>query len=573
MTPNVSSRSPRKGGHGKGRMVLFSLVAIFAMLLSACGGGNASNPGSKTTTLNVLASPNGNFKASNFNPFIDPSNGAMYGAQGMIYETLIYMNRYDGGVTNMLASDHKLADDASSVTFTIRNGVKWNDGQAFSADDVTFTLNLLKQYPALDQQGLWTAVIKDVTNPDSNTVKVDFKSPNSTALWNFSQLYIVPKHTWSSVSDPATYTNDKPVGTGPYTLKSFGPQAYTLQKNSSYWQSGLPKIDQLRYLATSDNTAAQLKISKGEIDWAGVGWDPKYDASFTQVDPQHYHHWFPGNNTVMLYLNLTRAPFNDLKVRQAISLAINRDDIHAKAALYADPANPTAVLPSHKAFLSSDYQNAKFSPDAARAESLLKEAGYTKGSDGIYQKNGKKISFQMIVPSGWADWEATLAVISDNLKAIGIDAKPNSLATPDVYTAALNKGDYDAAISWTDKGPSPYFTFVDLLRSDKTWSNGKAIAGGSTNWEHWQDSATDKLLNQYLASADPNAQKQAIQGIEKIMVDQLPVIPLDYNVGWFEYTTKNAVGWPDQNNPYAYGSPFDAPDNENIVLHLSPANS
>lgn len=317
------------------------------MLLSACGGGNASNSGTKTTTLNILASPNGNFKASNFNPFIDPNNGAMYGAQGMIYETLIYMNRYDGTVTDMLASDHKIADDASSVTFTIRKGVKWNDGQAFSADDVTFTLNLLKQYPALDQQGFWTNIIKDVTNPDSNTVKVDFKSPNSIALWNFSQLYIIPKHTWSSVSDPTTYTNDKPVGTGPYTLKSFGPQAYTLQKNTTYWQSGLPKIDQLRYLATSDNTAAQLKISKGEIDWAGVGWDPKYDASFTQVDPQHYHHWFPGNNTVMLYLNLTHAPFNDLKVRQAISLAINRDDIHAKAALYADPANPTAVLPSH----------------------------------------------------------------------------------------------------------------------------------------------------------------------------------------------------------------------------------
>ncbi|GHO46614.1 ABC transporter substrate-binding protein [Ktedonospora formicarum] len=572
MTPNSLPKARRKAGRGKTRMVVFSLLAIVAMLLAACGGSGSS--GSKTSSLNILASPNGNFKAANFNPYIDPNNGSMFGAQGMIYESLIYVNRYNGQVTNMLASDYKLADDATNITFTVRKNVQWNDGQAFSADDVLFTLNLLKQFPALDSQGLWSSVIKDVATPDADTIKITFKQPTSTAPVYLGQLYIVPKHIWSTVSDPAKYANDKPVGTGPYMLDKFSTQVYTLKKNTKYWQAGLPKIDQLRYIATSDNTAAQLKISKGEIDWAGVGWDPKYDANFTKKDPAHNHQWYPGNNTVNLYLNLTHAPFDDLKVRQAISLAINRDEIHQKAALYAEPAHPTAVLPSNqKDWLSPDYQSAKFTQDLTKAASLLEQAGFSKGSDGIYQKGGKKISFKMIVPSGWADWESTLSVISDNLKQVGIDAKPDSLATPDVYTQALNSGNYDAAISWTDKGPTPYFPFNDLLRSTKTWDTGKTILAGSTNWEHWKDAATDKLLDQYVSTSDVAKQKEAIYGLQKIMVEQLPVIPLDYNVGWFQYTTKNAVGWPEKSNDYAYGSPFDAPDCENIVLHLTPANS
>jgi peptide/nickel transport system substrate-binding protein len=159
-------------------------------------------------------------------------------------------------------------------------------------------------------------------------------------------------------------------------------------------------------------------------------------------------------------------------------------------------------------------------------------------------------------------------VIANNLKAAGIDAQVNAMASPDLYTAALNKGAYDTAISWTDAGPTPFFPLSDLLSSANSWDPGKVASG--TNWEHWKDPNTDKLLNQYLSSADPNVQKQAIQGIEKIIVEQLPVIPLDYNASWFENTTTHATGWPDASNPYDYGSPFNGPDNEYILFHLKP---
>jgi len=572
MTLNSVSLSLR-GKSGKTRMVLFSLITVLAIVLAACGGssGSTTNPGNTKAplSLNILASPGGAFTAANFNPLVASGNNS--GTQGMIYETLIFQNDATGEITPWLASDYKLATDASSISFTIRQGVKWSDGQAFSADDVMYTLNLLKSNTALDLQGLWTNIIKTVTQPDANTIAITFQKPYSTATWAFAKQYIVPKHIFSTVSDPVTYLNSQPVGTGPYTVKSFTPQVYTLVKNPNFWQADKVNVDQLRYLAANDNTAAQLMISQGQIDWAGIGWDPKYDAAYTQKDPTHYHHWFPGTNAVMLYLNLTKPMFSDLNVRKAISLAIDRDQIHQSAAVYANPANPSAVLPSNKDWIAPDYQSAQFKLDQATAKQLLQQAGWTPGSDGILTKGGQKFSFTMIVPNGWNDWVASLQVISSNLKAVGIDAKVNATATPQVYIDARNSGNYDAAISWTNTGPTPFFFMQDFLRGSDTWDlASKKIATG-TNWEHWQDASTDKLLDQYLSTADPAAQKQIVTSLEKIIVDQLPSIPLDYNVGWFEYTTTHVTGWPDETNQYDYGSPFNFPDNEFIVLHLKAA--
>jgi peptide/nickel transport system substrate-binding protein len=543
-------------------------LILLSILFAACGSSSTQQSQQKgLVSLNILATPGGNFTAANFNPFID-TNIARSGTRGMIYEPLIFQNRLTGEVTGTLASSYQIASDASSITFTLRQGIKWSDGQPFTSDDVLFTLDLLKKFPGLDLQGIWTTIIKDVAAPDANTIKVTFKSPNSVATWFFNQTFIVPKHLWSSIADPTRFTNDNPVGTGPFKLSKFQPEVYSLVKNPLYWQADKVKVDELRYKAANDNTSAQVMISSGQIDWAGIGWDPKYDIQFTKKDPEHYHHWFPPTNTVMLYMNLTKAPYNDLNVRKAISLAINRDQIHAAAALYATPAHPSALLPTTKDYISTEYQSLQFKPDIAQANQLLQQAGFTKGSDGIYAKNGKKISFQMIVPNGWNDWVASLKVISENLKQIGIDAQVSALATDALWKQNLNAGNFDVAIGGTTAGPTPYFFLKDLLLSTNSWAKGKNAIG--TNWEHWQDPTTDAFLTQYLGTTDPAQQKQAIQGLEKVMVEQIPAIPLDYNVGWFEYTTTKVTGWPDDHNAYDYGSPFNYPDNEYIILHLTP---
>lgn len=239
----------------------FALVLIVA--LAACGGSaNQTGQGNKAgqpVSLTIVDSPRGNF-TSNFNPLLD-SGSTRTGTQGFLYEPLIFVNRYTAKVTPWLASAYDFPTDAKSITFTIRQGVQWSDGQPFTVDDVLFSLNILKQYPALDRNNLWTTIIQDVTNPDKQTVKITFKQAVSTATWSFGQTYMVPKHIWQSIGDPVKYTNDKPVGTGPYTLKSFAPSLYVYAKNPHFWQTGKPEIDELRFPAVVDNSTANLMLS------------------------------------------------------------------------------------------------------------------------------------------------------------------------------------------------------------------------------------------------------------------------------------------------------------------------
>src|SRR5258708_840035 len=130
----------------------------------------------------------------------------------MIYETLLFFNRMNGDVKPWLAQSYAFSSDAKTLTFHLRTGVKWSDGQAFTADDVVFTLNLLKQYPAADLYSIWQ-YIQQVQNPDSSTVVVTLKQPYTPVLWYLAgQTYIVSKHEYANVGDPTKFADDHPIG-------------------------------------------------------------------------------------------------------------------------------------------------------------------------------------------------------------------------------------------------------------------------------------------------------------------------------------------------------------------------
>jgi peptide/nickel transport system substrate-binding protein len=133
------------------------------------------------------------------------------------------------------------------------------------------------------------------------------------------------------------------------------------------------------------------------------------------------------------------------------------------------------------------------------------------------------------------------------------------------YLTALENGSYSAAISWTINGPSPYYLYNNLLASANSAPIGKVAA---SNWERWNDPATDQLLTQFAQSDSSTVQQQALNGLQRVMVEQVPTIPLIYNVQWYEYTTTRFVGWPTQQDPYAVPSPYTYPDSEVVALHL-----
>lgn len=540
------------------------LFLVLGTLLAGCGGssGNSKYGGSVT----IVPSPSGVF-TRNFNPFL--ANSSRTGTQGMIYESLLMFNRMDGTSKPWLASGYTVAKDASSITFKLREGVKWSDGQPFTSNDVVFTLKLMQKYPALDGNSLW-ATIQSVSNPDPSTVMVTFKQPAVTMLWYLGgQTYIVPEHIWSKVSDPATATNPDPVGTGPFTLKSFTPQLYVLGRNDHYWQPGKPYVAELRYPAYNSNTSADLLLSEGAVDWTGL-FTPNVEKTYVQRDPQHNHYWFPPSDVVMLYLNTAKAPFNQVAVRQALSAAIDRQKISTVAENNYDPvASPTGlILPLNEKFMDPKYANLAFSVDTQKAISLLEKAGFKKGADGMFVgQDGKPLSFKIDAVAGWTDWLTACQIMATNFKAIGIDASVN-VETFNDYISALAQGDFDTAISWTTPGPTPYYLYNSLLNSTNTAAIGQKA---TSNWERWNDKATDALLTKYVSSTDEATQQEALAGLQKIMVEQLPSIPLVYGPTWYEYNTTHFVGWPDQENPYASPAPYNAPDSELVALTIHQA--
>jgi len=554
MSPNSAFTPGRVKKSAK--MVALSLLALLSLVLAACGGSSpATTSVKKNTVLNIVPSPVGDF-TEEFSPY---SSSTDYGSRGMIYETLLFFDSLNGTTTPWLAQSYQFSSDAKTITFHLRQDVKWSDGQAFTADDVVFTLNMLKQYPAADGNGLWQT-IQSVSSTDQYTVVVTLKKPSSPILWYLGgQTWIVPKHLWSSVGDPTKYVDSKPVGTGPFLLNSFTPQLIDLKKNTNYWQPGKPQVTELRFPSFDSNTSAQLLLSNGGVDWTGL-FTPNIQQTYVSRDAAHNHYWFPPNNVVTLYLNDAKAPFNQLSVREAISDAIDRNQLYKVGESgYEPPASPTGlVLPANQSFLDSTYSSSKFTLDTAKAKSLLQSSGANV--------SGK--SFTIDVVTGWTDWVTDCQIIATELKAIGINATVNALSY-NAYFSALQQGNFDMAISWTNPGPTPYYLYNSMLNSTNTAALGQNAA---SNFERWSDSTTDQLLNQYATSADPNVQKQAINGLQKIMVEQMPTIPLVFGATWNEYSTAKFTGWPSASNPYAAPAPFNYPDSEVVVLNLKPVS-
>ncbi len=561
MTPNAF---PSTGTKSNNKLFTVSLIVLFSILLTACGGGNSSKNSSGQTVLKV-ATQSYDFAQAGFNPYNGHPNA---GVLGLVYETLYFVNINGGAFTPMLATDYKWNSDNTQVTFTTRQNVKWSDGKPFTADDVAFTFNLMKQYPAADSNGVWS-YLKDVTAPDANTVVMTFQKAYPPVLVTLAgHVYIVPKHIFASVGDPTKYLTDKPIGTGPFTLSKYQTDLAVYAKNSSYWQADQVKIDQIRYPEYKDNSTLQLALPKGEVDWAGY-FSPTLQQDFVAKDTAHNHLFMDAVNLYSICPN-QKDPIiggtTGLPVRLALSTAIDRNAIAAQATAGLEPAGSMTglVLPTAKDWLDAQYGNLPSTADTAKAEKYLTDAGYKKGSDGIYQKNGTRLSLTLRSVDSYSDWNAAAKLIADQAKAVGIEIKNVTVGEDNYYTLRTNgKYDYQLQFCGMVGGPTPYYLYNQYLNSNQ-------IGQGKFNFVAWNDATTDKYLNQYASTSDVAVQKQAIQGIEKVFVNNQPFIPLWTGADYDEYSTKNFTGWPDQSNPYSSGSPNTGPDYEQVILHLRP---
>ena len=545
------------------------LLASLTLAVGACagpGGDGTPNPTPKIGGSLTIVNETGALWQCDFNPFNASVTGQSF---GILYEPLFYDNLLNDTKKPWLASDYSWSTDSKTLTFTIRPGVQWSDGQAFSSADVVFTFDLLKQHPELDLQSDWL-VLSSVTQEGADKVVMTFNQPAMPSFYQIaSQTAIVPQHIWSTYSNPATQVVKGPIGTGPFTMSQCTDQNIKFSRNPSYWQKGLPYLETVNYPAFVDNDQANLFLATGQAQWGGQ-FIPNIDTNFVAKDPTHNKYWFPPIDNVNIWFNVQRSPLNNKLVRQAFAYAIDRGSVSKKGEYGYEPAgNQTGVLsPSFDSWIDQG-QAAKYGYkfDLAKAASLLQQAGYMKGSDGIYQdSSGKKLSFSIINIAGYTDWVASVQVIQDNLKQAGIDLKAQNLDSS-AYFARLFTGNFDLAYGSvnTAPGPTPYYELRNTLHSANTAALG-AIATG--DYGRYSNPAADALFDQFAATADPATQHELIKQVEAIMLEDVPVIPVTEGVAWSEYSTKDFAGWPTPQDPYAAPAPWNLPDWEVVLTHL-----
>jgi peptide/nickel transport system substrate-binding protein len=561
-------------GHRK--LAAVTAAALLAAGVGACssssstGSSNSnSNSSSASGTLIMESSPESTITQA-FNPFVPTQAIFGMGADGLIYEPLLQFDiAAPPKYYPWLATSYQWSNGGKTVTFAIRQGVKFNNGTPMTPADVVFSYNLVKANKAINLAGLNISSV----SASGNNVTLTFPTAQYTNLQSIAGVPILPQAIWSKVGNPATYADANPVGTGPYKLKTFTPQGFTLTKNTGYWQASLAKVGNVYFPVYTSNTGALSALFNDQIDWTG-NFIPGLQKDFVAKDPAHHHFWEAPGSTNAFIPNLNKWPTNQLPVRKAISLAVNRTVLasEGEAGLENPVLNASGItLPTYSAWsapVAADTVSA--TGNAAAAQNVLKAAGYTKGSNGFFQKGGKTVSITLISPSAYTDYAEVGSIAAQELKNAGIDANFQGISV-NAWNQDMATGNFTLAEHWSNGGVTPYNLYDNWL--DSALSSPTAATG---DYEGLKNPAIDSALATLAGSQTVPQQTAALTPIAKYVEANLPVIPVTTASDWFEYNSQHWVGWPTQSNPYESGQPSGSNNNagtgtdEVVILHLSP---
>ncbi|KTS02748.1 ABC transporter substrate-binding protein [Microbacterium testaceum] len=527
------------------KTALFAAVAAAgALLLSGCtaGGGQSAADLDGTQLLTIPREDMGTFD-QNFNPFSNPDFPM---TQVAIYESMLVFNPADGTTTPWLATDWEAADDGSGLTFHLREGVQWSDGEPLVAQDVVTSFALQKEI-----RGGFDYV-ETVTAIDDLTVEFDFNTPFSPALLDVGQQIIAPAHIWAEQSDAAKFTNPDPVGTGPYTeVTNFQAQSFDLLKNPHYWQPDKQKIEGVRMLAFAGNDGANLAAANGDVDWAPQ-FIPNIEQAYVAKDPEHRFFWFPTTGSMISWqFNTTKAPFDNPDVRKALSMAVDRDQVTSIGMQgYTIPADCTGLSGAYDAWRDSDVVDSCTwtKRDLDAAGELLDAAGITRGADGTrVLPDGSPFAFDFSVGSTSSDWVSVGNVISQNLAELGVTVTVAARDWAEV-SASYENGTFDSGIVWSNNAPTPYQFYRGVMATETVKPVGEQTF---ENYHRYGSAEADALLAQFAATSDEEQQRSIMNELQALFAEDIPVVTLFPGPEFGAATTARFTGWPNADNPYA----------------------
>jgi peptide/nickel transport system substrate-binding protein len=505
----------------------------------------------------------------NFNPYIP--NRANVLEVVLNFEGLWYINYATGEVIYWLCTGWEYNDDYTQLTIHIRRGVKWNDGEPFTAKDVVFTLNMLLNNEALLSHAMIASYVESAQAPDDYTVVIKLKSPYPRAHYWFRDVWqgfiTIPEHIWKNV-DPTKFLNNPPVSTGPYKLYKASPELHMViwERNENYWAKDVmglfpgPKYVVYKILPSVDIAVAEF--SRGMIDElcsAWVDWpvlkslhdtNPETTALATFTDPCLH----------ILRVNCQKYPFNMTEFRWALSYAIDRVSIGRVYTEYtsASPAKyPFPSWPSLRRYMYRDIFEEKYKLEynEARAKEILDSLGFKDvDGDGFREyPNGTKFSFEILYGAPWrVNYEYALSMTS-MLQKVGLDASIRPLE-PSTWWSKVSVGDYDATTSGGLCTGLPYsgdaYGLVAGFHSKYVTPIGQRTTGG--DWgARLADPEMDSVIDEIspIDPSHPRYEEVAHKAIE-VWMKKLPIIPVTDVPRSELWNLKYWTGFPTNDNMY-----------------------
>jgi peptide/nickel transport system substrate-binding protein len=557
--------------------IVLCVLAVLGVLLTACAPATETvvtvevpGPGGETIIVTATPSPvqaapavefarNETLYTSgkqwgpptNWNPIMTWAYAM--GTIGLCYETLFLYDPLTNEYIPWLAESAQWTSD-TVYEVTLRQGIKWSDGEPFTAEDVVFTFEL-GQIPAVPYSTLWNW-LESAEAVDDYTVRFTFSQANYQEWANYLyNIAIVPKHLWEGRSDEeiATGANENPIGTGPYLYESHSEDRMVWVRNDDWWAidilglSVAPK--RIVDIVNSSNNVSLGMLLQGQLDLSN-NFLPGIASLRDPGRGYGIETYFSGPpymlsaNTAWLVMNTTKPPMDDPAFRRAMAFAIDVDKIvNVVYGNIVQKANPTGLLPIWDQYIDQavvDELGFTYDPDQANA--ILDEAGYLDvNGDGFREMpDGSAIELKIIVPNGWTDWMESIRVIAESAQAVGINLTPDF---PD-YSAlvdARNSGNFDMVINndrQVSNTPWTYYDYIFRLPIQD--------AQTTTNFGRYENPEAWELVQQLDQTPvdDLDGMRAIMSQLQRIHLTDLPIIPLWYNGMWSQYSNAVWTNWP-----------------------------
>jgi len=489
------------------------LSALFLFLLFGCTERGTEVRGSRSADAPPAygdAIVEGTIgEASTLIPIL-ASDSASHAVAGQIYNGLIKYDK-DLHIVGDLADSFDIAKDGLTITFHLRRGVKWHDGAPFTSHDVLYTYRVIIDPKTPTAYAEDFKQIKNLSAPDDLTVRVTYDKPFAPALASWGTA-ILPAHLLEGRDITKSPLARRPVGTGPYRFKEWiAGQKIVLESNHDYFE-GRPWIDRYIYRIIPDTSTMYMELKAGAVDLMGLT-PVQYarQTTGTGFTSRFNKYRYPSSGYVYMGYNLRHPLFTDKRVRQALTAAINKEELIHGVLFGMGQKAVGPIVPGRWAY----NPNVKDIPyDPRHAAELLALAGWKeKNSDGILMKDGKPFSFTILTNQGNQQRLLTAQIIQQRLRFVGIDVKIRIVEWATFLKEFVDKGNFEVVmLGWsTSQDPDMY----DIWHSSKT-------NPGELNFIGFKNAEVDRLLVEGRSTFDIEKRKKAYFRIQEILADEQP---------------------------------------------------